>query len=52
MTKAYVGIARLEPTDSNLSGVVEGGMSGRKDRESLEPLVGRLGGDAQRRRLV
>jgi hypothetical protein len=52
MTKAYVGIASLEQTDSHLPGVVEGGMSRRKDRESLEPLVGRLGGDAQRRHLA
>ena len=43
MAKAYVGTARLEPTVSDLPGVVEGGMLGRKDSESVEPLGGRLG---------
>ena len=43
MAKAYVGTARLELTGSDLPGVVEGGMLGRKDNESAEPLGGRLG---------
>jgi hypothetical protein len=43
MVKAYVGTARLEPTGCDLLGVVEDGMSGRKDSESVEPLGGRLG---------
>ena len=30
-------------TGCDLPGVVEGGMSGRKDSESVEPLGGRLG---------
>ncbi len=49
MAKAYVGTARLEQTDSDLPGVLEGGMSGRKegrkDSESLEPLGGRISED-------
>ena len=43
MAKAYVETARLEQTGFDLPGVVEGGMSGRKDSESVEPLEGRLG---------
>jgi hypothetical protein len=43
MAKAYVGTARLEQTGCDLPGVVEDGMSGRKDSESVEPLEGRLG---------
>ena len=43
MAKAYVGTARLEQTGGDLPGVVEGGMSGRTDSESVEPLGGRLG---------
>ena len=43
MAKAYVETARLEQTGFDLPGVVEGGMSGRKDSESVEPLGGRLG---------
>jgi hypothetical protein len=42
MAKAYVGTASLEQTGCDLPGVVEGGMSGRKDSESVEPLGGRL----------
>ena len=42
MAKAYVGTARLEQTSCDLPGVVEGGMPGRTDRESVEPLGGRL----------
>jgi hypothetical protein len=42
MAKTYVGSARLEPTGSDLPGVSEGGMSGRKNSESAEPLGGRL----------
>ncbi len=54
VAKAYVGIARLEQTDSDLPGVVEGGMSRRNDSESLEPLVAGLGrrNPAQRRRCI
>ena len=43
MAKAYVETARLEQTGFDLPGVVEGGMSGSKDSESVEPLGGRLG---------
>ncbi len=43
MAKAYVGTACLEQTGCDLPGVVEDGMSGRKDSESVEPLEGRLG---------
>jgi hypothetical protein len=43
MAKAYVGTARLEQTGCDHPGVVEGGMSGRTDSESVEPLGGRLG---------
>jgi hypothetical protein len=43
MAKANVGTACLEQTGYDLPGVVEGGMSGRKSSESMEPLEGRLG---------
>src|SRR5215472_8243650 len=43
MAKAYVGTACLEQTGRDLPGVVEDGMSRRKDSESVEPLEGRLG---------
>jgi len=36
MAKAYVGTACLEQTGCDLPGVVEDGMSGRKDSESVE----------------
>jgi len=43
MAKAHVGVARLDQCDTELPGVVEGGMSRRNDFESLEPLVVGLG---------
>jgi hypothetical protein len=43
MAKAYVGTHVWNQPVTDLPGVVEGGMLGRNDSESVEPLGGRLG---------